>query len=1203
MFNRYFCLFKRYIIQISLMWSILISSFSAYAVCERVTEIPVVECETLVDFYNGLDGPNWTDSPGNQWTLTDTPCSWTGVECINDHVQKIHRVSQQLNGALTSLAALTQLESLDVTDNKVQGTLDVTLLPISLKVLELGINELENNLEVGPLAALTNLSQLTILNLSGNRFNGELPDLSVLNLTEIDVSANALYGLSQGLPPTWLENIPEVNISYNTFEIENLIPSLREHLANQNNNLDTQTIPPTVTSIIRLSASNAQVSWVPITYSGDTGFYEVHCYDHPLDNPGPPISSQRTVDKNATSLIIQGLTADTNYFCGIRTVTEPHSIQKNTVGLTVSFGEIQAQVANNQAPILEPIPNQAITLGDRLTLTAKASDPDNDPLVFSLLPNVLVGTTINATTGVFQWIPAAGGNFPVTIMVSDFGHSSTATLTDSVIFSVDVNQAPVLQPVAKQTVKVGDTVKFTAIATDINKHQLQYNITNLPTDARFNTETGNFQWQPTVPMTTNLNVTVTELNGKPTNLMANQTVIIEVLAQPDDPTPPTETPSTGTPVNSGLVIFEPIVDLNINTIVRNTQGNILENPTIGKNASISGGILSGNITNQGLVSNTVITGTLTGGRLSGTIINQGTICGTEISIYATVIGGLFCDLTDNYGKVVNSTILSSGSIEGGEASKRVRNYGLLKDVTLEPFAQVVGGKMEGKIIGDEKGIAQIGATEIAEDSTLCNVRLSPTVLLPKNVNLCENVLFPEIPEEPILEDFGIDPQSIPQFDAQRVSEIEPAAFGYFTSKEFKSIPSEALVTIMPEQISAIRVETLEDMTPAQFAQIPLTSLSGFTAENIGGLPAEVLTTVTKEQLNALDAKSVRKSQTLAALLTNLNPELTPADAQHLLPENWAMDDIGRLTAPKGAQVGYSVILLDPEIPTQIDLPLQFNLGTGFGLAGWSEPGENLQDDLQAALSMQDLPFIITQGKEGILQIEGEGSFKDANLAFIIDVDNVIQADQEVPVGLSNTTTGKFVLTTPKRQQFPLIPTTQNPVGLFKLLAALQLTIDKKGITLATVPANTRAGGFVHHVFMFDPFISPNPPPPNHFSTGIHFQRRIRAASPEQGFIVYENNTLQDITATVPSPEIFIAEGLKFEGVENIGFNVDGTFSLVFQGENLRAVPTFEVSTREVQGDPRRFKPSLELNADNSLQYQVLYNNQMLSLKLNIVAEE
>ena len=40
-----------------------------------VTTIPQAECETLVALYNSTDGPNWTDSPGNNWNITNTPCS------------------------------------------------------------------------------------------------------------------------------------------------------------------------------------------------------------------------------------------------------------------------------------------------------------------------------------------------------------------------------------------------------------------------------------------------------------------------------------------------------------------------------------------------------------------------------------------------------------------------------------------------------------------------------------------------------------------------------------------------------------------------------------------------------------------------------------------------------------------------------------------------------------------------------------------------------------------------------------------------------------------------------------------------------------------------------------------------------------------------------------------------------------------------
>ncbi|EDN70503.1 hypothetical protein BGP_1053 [Beggiatoa sp. PS] len=59
--------------------------------CTTVTEIPQIECEALVALYESTDGPNWTDSPDNNWNVINTPCSWEGITCEAGHVTKISR--------------------------------------------------------------------------------------------------------------------------------------------------------------------------------------------------------------------------------------------------------------------------------------------------------------------------------------------------------------------------------------------------------------------------------------------------------------------------------------------------------------------------------------------------------------------------------------------------------------------------------------------------------------------------------------------------------------------------------------------------------------------------------------------------------------------------------------------------------------------------------------------------------------------------------------------------------------------------------------------------------------------------------------------------------------------------------------------------------------------------------------------------------
>jgi hypothetical protein len=62
--------------------------------CDNITEIPKIECEALVAFYDSTNGNNWdirisTNMPYPinysivNWKTTNTPCNWSGIFCDN----------------------------------------------------------------------------------------------------------------------------------------------------------------------------------------------------------------------------------------------------------------------------------------------------------------------------------------------------------------------------------------------------------------------------------------------------------------------------------------------------------------------------------------------------------------------------------------------------------------------------------------------------------------------------------------------------------------------------------------------------------------------------------------------------------------------------------------------------------------------------------------------------------------------------------------------------------------------------------------------------------------------------------------------------------------------------------------------------------------------------------------------------------------
>ena len=129
---------------------------------------PDPQRDALVDFYDALDGPNWTTSTG--WDDTEDECTWHGVTCTDGVVTGLTLKANGLAGDVpSSFGTLTGIEKLGLRSNA------ITSLPASIGQLtsltNLGIrnNQLSSlPAEVGTLPALDNL------NVRSNQLTGDI---------------------------------------------------------------------------------------------------------------------------------------------------------------------------------------------------------------------------------------------------------------------------------------------------------------------------------------------------------------------------------------------------------------------------------------------------------------------------------------------------------------------------------------------------------------------------------------------------------------------------------------------------------------------------------------------------------------------------------------------------------------------------------------------------------------------------------------------------------------------------------------------------------------------------------------------------------------------------------------------------------------------------------------------------------------------
>jgi hypothetical protein len=140
------------------------------------------------------------------------------------------------------------------------------------------------------------------------------------------------------------------------------------------------------------------------------------------------------------------------------------------------------------------------------------------------LPNGL-----NLSGATLAGTPTEGGTFNFTITATD----STTSCTGSRSYTLVINRPPVLAPIGNKSVPPGQTLSFTAMATDPDpSDSLTYSLIGAPAGAMINSLTGQFAWTPTAAQigVHTFTVKVTD-NGDPL-LSDSETITINVSNLP-----------------------------------------------------------------------------------------------------------------------------------------------------------------------------------------------------------------------------------------------------------------------------------------------------------------------------------------------------------------------------------------------------------------------------------------------------------------------------------------------------------------------------------------------------------------------------------------------------------------------------------------------------------------------------------------------
>ncbi len=149
----------------------------------------------------------------------------------------------------------------------------------------------------------------------------------------------------------------------------------------------------------------------------------------------------------------------------------------------------------NRPPTISGTPPASVIRGTAYSFQPTASDPDGNPLTFSIT-NAPSWATFSATTGRLQGTPAVSGTFSnIVIRVSD-GQASAQLPAFSIVVSNSTNRPPVISGAPSTSVMQGTAYAFQPTASDPDGNPLTFSITNAPSWATFSAATGRLQGTP-----------------------------------------------------------------------------------------------------------------------------------------------------------------------------------------------------------------------------------------------------------------------------------------------------------------------------------------------------------------------------------------------------------------------------------------------------------------------------------------------------------------------------------------------------------------------------------------------------------------------------------------------------------------------------------------------------------------------------------
>ncbi|MBK9579249.1 MAG: putative Ig domain-containing protein [Fibrobacteres bacterium] len=195
----------------------------------------------------------------------------------------------------------------------------------------------------------------------------------------------------------------------------------------------------------------------------------------------------------------------------------------------------------NSAPVFTPA---TVTLsgteGEAWSYASVASDPDGDPLVWSVVGTLPAGMSFNANTHALSWTPTftQAGSYSVNLKVKAGTDSAIQTINLAI---ANQNQLPVISSQASASAKEGVPYSYALVVTDPDNDALTFQVGEMPSGMVFDVVTRTFTWTPSFAQAGIVNASVEVNDGMAS---VSQTWTIGVLDSNRAPVISSSAPTT-----------------------------------------------------------------------------------------------------------------------------------------------------------------------------------------------------------------------------------------------------------------------------------------------------------------------------------------------------------------------------------------------------------------------------------------------------------------------------------------------------------------------------------------------------------------------------------------------------------------------------------------------------------------------------------